>query len=103
MKSPANVANFNVGPTVSTYNDATVVDGSTYVYWVTAVEPNCPTQPFCGESAPSNVTITQTVPLTGSHSITLNWTLSTSSGVVSQNIYRAQSPNAPTGATAVVN
>lgn len=91
-----------VGPTTATFTDSTVVDGQGYAYWATAVGPACPAQPVCGESTPSNVAVS-VVPGTGSHTVTLTWTLSTSSGVVSQNLYRAQVPASPTGLTAKTN
>lgn len=82
-----------VAASTTTFTDATVVDGVTYIYYVTAVD---------GESLPSN-TVYATIPGTGSHSVVLNWTLSISSGITSQNIYRAIAPQPPTNLTNTVN
>ena len=95
----------NVSASATSFTDSTVSDGATYFYWITAVGPACPLQPppglFCGESALSNIAPT-TIPASGSHVVTLSWADSVSTGVVSQNIYRASVPAAPTGATATV-
>lgn len=82
-----------VAATTTTFTDATVVDGVTYVYYVTAVD---------GESLPSNTSYA-TIPAAGSHSVVLTWTLSVSPGIQSQNIYRAIAPNPPTNVTNMVN
>jgi hypothetical protein len=92
----------NVGPSVITYPDSTVVDGQIYNYWITSVAPNCPASPDCGESIPSNLQQV-TIPTTGTHTVTLNWTKSTSTNVVSQNIYRVPPPLSPTNLAATVN
>jgi hypothetical protein len=92
----------NVGPAVATYTDSTVVDGAAYAYWITAQANPCPAAPTCGESNPSSVSAVA-IPPTGTHSVTLAWTPSTSAGVLSQNIYRVPVPLAPTFGTLTLN
>lgn len=92
----------NVGPSVATFTDTAPVDGVAYAYWITAQAAPCPAAPTCGESGASN-TVPALIPPTGTHTVTLSWTPSTSSGVVSQNIYRVSAPLAPTGASGAIN
>jgi hypothetical protein len=92
----------SVGPAVATYTDSTVSDGQGYAYWVTAAAAACPAAPSCGESGVSGFVIA-IIPATGSHSVSLAWTPSTSPGVVTQNIYRVPVPLAPSGLSVTVN
>lgn len=89
-----------VGPTIVTYTDTTPADGATYAYWVTAY--SCPVPQVCLESIPSNAP-TVNIPGTGTHTVTLSWTVSTSMGVTGQNIYRYPAPAPPSGISLVVN
>lgn len=103
MTFAANVPLASVGPTITTFTDSTL--GSTFdnlslVYWVTTVDANCPTQPFCGESNPSNF-VQVDMPTSGSHTVTLTWV--PDSGTVKQNIYRSQLPVPPSNLTGLVN
>jgi hypothetical protein len=52
-----------IGATVSelSYVDSTVAAGKTYFYYVTTFAPECPAEPVCGESKPSNK-MTATIP-----------------------------------------
>jgi hypothetical protein len=98
----AGVALVQVGPAVTTYIDSTVVDGVTYEYSITAVGPTCPARPVCGESLEALFN-SAPIPATGTHTVTLTWSLSSSSGIVGQNIYRAQIPTSPIPQSTVVN
>lgn len=82
----------NVSGTTAT--DATCPDGNSCGYQVTAFDGSL-------ESAPSNVVIAL-IPPTGSHSVTLTWTASPTSGVT-YNVYRHVGPLAPTNLVKVVN
>ena len=90
-----------MGPTVTSFTDNAVTDGTTYIYWVTAVGPPCPAAPVCGESVQLAFAVAN-IPATGAHSVALSWVLSTSQGVISQNVYRATVPTSPTGQAAAV-
>jgi hypothetical protein len=81
------------GLTTTTYIDTTVVDNVTYYYTVAAFNAN--------ESTCSNVA-TAFVPATGTHTVTLNWTASTTSGVTYA-VFRAVPPAPPTSLTVTVN
>lgn len=79
--------------TALTFTDTTVTDGALYQYQVTAVSQ-------FGESSPATSGVAS-IPTTGTHTATLNWTASTTIGVT-YNVYRIQgsTPNPP-GATSV--
>jgi len=79
----------------TTYTDTTVADGQVYGYTVVAVDP-------FGFSTCSNIVSGVTIPATGTHSVALAWTASTTSGVTYA-VFRAQTPAPPTNATATVN
>jgi len=84
------------GITTTTFTDSAVTDGVTYYYTVAAVSTttglysSCPTP------------VAAPIPATGTHSVTLNWTASTTSGVTYA-VFRASPPNPPTGLTETTN
>ena len=82
------------GLITTTYNDTTVVDGVAYGYIVTAVDP--------WGVACSNQLLNVTIPTTGTHSVTLNWVASATSGVT-YSVFRATPPASPAGLAATVN
>jgi hypothetical protein len=82
------------GISTTTYTDSTPVDNTTYAYIVTAND-------YAGFSC-SNLLLSITIPTTGTHTVALSWTASTTSGVT-YSVFRAQVPLAPTGLSAVVN
>lgn len=89
----------SVAGNITTYTDTTAADGVSYNYEVTA-------QNAAGiETIPTNI-VPETIPSTGTHSVTLNWIASavdaTHSAPASYNIYRqvilpANPPGALTG------
>jgi hypothetical protein len=82
------------GISTTSYTDSTPVDNTTYAYIVTAVD-------FAGFAC-SNLVLNVTIPTTGTHTVALSWTASTTSGVT-YSVFRAQIPSAPVGLTVVVN
>jgi hypothetical protein len=81
------------GLTTTSYIDTTVTDGTVYGYVVTAVD-------MAGSTC-SNVIANATIPSTGTHTVTLSWTASTTVGVT-YSVFRAPTPAAVV-LTVVVN
>jgi hypothetical protein len=73
-------------PSSTSYSDTGLAANTTYSYRVRATDANG------NLSLYSNVTSASTLSSTSPHSVTLNWTASTSSNIAGYNIYR--SPNA---------
>lgn len=82
-----------VGVTGNTYTDTTVVSGNTYGYLITA-------NTNFGFSC--STIVNAVIPATGTHSVTLGWTLSTTPGAT-YSVFRAQAPAPPGSPTATVN
>lgn len=82
------------GLTVTTYIDTTPVDGATYSYVVTAID--------LGGQTCSNIVGSTVIPATGTHTVTLNWVASATSGVT-YSVFRASPPTAPSSLTTTVN
>jgi hypothetical protein len=82
------------GLTTLTYTDTTVVDGQSYDYMVTAVDPF--------GYACSNITTNAAIPSTGTHTVVLTWVASTTSGVT-YSVFRAQTPTPPSTLAVVVD
>jgi hypothetical protein len=85
------------GITLTTYQDSTIVDGNTYYYIVASVDTNGNYSSPC-----SNISGAAVVPSTGTHTATLTWTASTTPNVTYA-VFRAITPQPPTGLTVVVN
>lgn len=79
-----------------TFTTPQLTDGAVYNFEVTAVGTG-------GESVPSNI-VTATVPATGTHTATLNWTASTTPGVT-YNVYDqlVPVPNPPAATSVTIN
>jgi hypothetical protein len=82
------------GITGTTFTDTTCPDGVTCTYYISAVDQ-------FGESL-DKTPATAAIPATGTHTVTLKWTASTTSGVT-YTLYQGQPPNPPTGFSAVPN
>jgi fibronectin type 3 domain-containing protein len=80
---------------LTTYTDAAIVNGATYFYAVNAVDAN-------GNASTCTSVVTASIPATGTHTVTLTWTASTTPGVTYA-VFRAQAPNPPTNLTKTVN
>ena len=91
---------------VLTYTDAACANQTTCYYQVTALDAQGHESPaaLCGTSQLCFGTnqVVAVMPSSGTHSVTLNWTASTTAGVT-YNIYRAVGPLPPSSASAVVN
>ena len=83
------------GLSVTVYTDTTVVNGQTYSYTVIASDP-------FGVSACSNIAGGNVIPATGTHSVALSWTASTTNGVTYA-VFRATPPTPPSALTSTVN
>lgn len=93
-------------PTGVTYTDSTCPNQSTCYYQVTALDAQnfesvpsaCGTSQLC---VGGNIAVVS-MPSSGTHSVTLTWTASTSTGVT-YNVYRHIGPLAASNLSAVVN
>lgn len=85
-----------IGTSASTsYTDSTCPDGAKCYYYVTAVNSS-------GEESAVSNEAAGAIPTTGAHTVSLNWTASTTTGVT-YNVYQQIGPFAPSGLTATVN
>jgi fibronectin type 3 domain-containing protein len=86
------------GITTTSYVDSVVTDGATYNYDVVSVElVQGGTAIACALP-----TVTVTIPPTGTHTVSLTWIASTTSGVT-YSVFRAPPPTPPTGFAGAVN
>jgi hypothetical protein len=84
-----------VNGSTATYTDNTsIVDGATYAYVVDAID-------WAGFTC-SNVVLNVVIPATGTHTVALSWTTSTTPGAT-YGVFRASPPLNPSGLAVVVN
>jgi fibronectin type 3 domain-containing protein len=108
QNAPGGFTLLKSGVTTTTYADTTCPDGVTCIYQVYAVDAN---GAFSAPAAPNTLPptfdgtqdyATVTIPISGTHTVTVSWTASATSGVT-YSVYRYTGPLAPGGLAAVSN